>query len=294
MFYLYKIEKKKYININVYSESKILLSYFIKHYLNNLSMTNIKYKDIMCVFKYILFRRKKLEPINHIFSRKDFYAYSFIVNKNVLLPREETELLIDLTTYYIKRYSVLLCDLGSGSGIIPIMLKKKKHIWNIAATDISTLSLNTFNLNTIFLNGKVDLYLGSWLSALPKKMLGKLDIIISNPPYINLIEMKKYIHNIKYEPIGALYAKKNGLFNFLDIIHNAKKFLKKNGFLFLEHGYNQGKHVRKILNKNKYIHIRTIKDFNITSYVTLKNRYVLRSKKYEDLRVLEYSDLGEI
>ena len=87
------------------------------------------------------------------------------------------------------------------------------------------------------------------LSSLP----GRLDIIVSNPPYINLTEMREYLDNIKYEPINALYAKKNGLFNFINIIHNAKKFLKKNGFLFLEHGYNQGACIRKILHKNKYV-----------------------------------------
>jgi release factor glutamine methyltransferase len=96
-----------------------------------------------------------------------------------------------------------------------------------------------------------------------------MDVIVSNPPYISINQLKKTLKNLKYEPIISLYSKKNGLYDFSKIIYNSKKYLKRRGFLFLEHGSDQGKDIRKILFKYNYENIRTVKDFNYRDRVTM-------------------------
>ena len=251
-------------------ELKLLVKYFFKllvFYSNKKIYVN---RNIISIFNKILRKKKNFEPTGYITGEKSFYYKKILVNKNVLVPRSDSEFLIDIILFYVKKDNIKLLDLGTGSCAISMILKLKKTKWDLYSSDISEHSLNLAKHNSSKqLKNKMDFFLGSWLSPLPKTFIGKIDVIISNPPYISAKDLKKNMKILKYEPFISLYAKKNGYNSFIDIIFQAKKYLKKRGFIVLEHGLYQGKTIRSILFKNQYVNIRTIKDLNKRGRVTI-------------------------
>ena len=177
------------------------------------------------------------EPVQYIVGNVDFYGYNFIVNKNVLIPRFETEELVDRTIKYIKKYlsdNLDIVDLGTGSGCIAITLKKELNC-NIDAVDISKDALNVAKENSIKNNVDINFIEGDMLKPLSKKY----DVIISNPPYISYNEeIDEIVKN--NEPHNALYAEDEGLYYYKEIIKNANNYLKEKAIIAFEIGYLQG------------------------------------------------------
>lgn len=177
------------------------------------------------------------EPVQYIVGNVDFYGYNFIVNKNVLIPRFETEELVDRTIKYIKKYlsdNLDIVDLGTGSGCIAITLKKELN-YNIDAVDISKDALNVAKENSIKNNVDINFIEGDMLKPLSKKY----DVIISNPPYISYNEeIEDLVKN--NEPHNALYAEDEGLYYYKEIIKNANNYLKEKAIIAFEIGYLQG------------------------------------------------------
>lgn len=177
------------------------------------------------------------EPVQYIVGNVDFYGYNFLVNKNVLIPRFETEELVEKTIYYIKKYfedKVDIVDLGTGSGCIAITLKKMLNC-NVDAVDISVAALEVAKKNASNNNVDVTFYLGNMLEPLAKKY----DVIISNPPYIAYDEEIMDVVK-KNEPHQALYAENNGLYYYEEIIKNAKHYIKQKSLIAFEIGFTQG------------------------------------------------------
>lgn len=177
------------------------------------------------------------EPVQYIVGNVDFYGYNFIVNKNVLIPRFETEELVDRTIKYIKKYlndNLDIVDLGTGSGCIAITLKKELNC-NIDAVDISKDALKVAKENSIKNNVDINFIEGDMLKPLSKKY----DVIISNPPYISYNEeIEDIVRN--NEPHSALYAEDEGLYYYKEIIKNANNYLKEKAIIAFEIGYLQG------------------------------------------------------
>ena len=177
-------------------------------------------------------------PVQYIVGNVDFYGYNFKVNENVLIPRFETEELVEKTIKYINKYlnkKVDLLDLGTGSGCIAITLKKELDC-NVDAVDISPKALEIAKLNAKNNNVDITFYEGDMLSPINKKY----DVIISNPPYIAYNEeIMEIVKN--NEPHTALYAEDNGLKYYKDIISNANKYLKEKSIIAFEIGEKQGK-----------------------------------------------------
>jgi len=177
------------------------------------------------------------EPVQYIVGNVDFYGYNFIVNKNVLIPRFETEELVDRTIKYIKKYlsdNLDIVDLGTGSGCIAITLKKELNC-NIDAVDISKDALEVAKLNAKNNNVDINFIEGDMLKPLSKKY----DVIISNPPYISYNEkIDEIVKN--NEPHTALYADDDGLYYYKEIIKNAANYLKEKAIIAFEIGYLQG------------------------------------------------------
>ena len=266
----YLLLEKKYVNTISYIEVRILIKYFFKILEYNSYSKNYIRKNIILLFNNILDKIRKLRPINHINYKKDFYSKKIFVNKNVLIPRPDTEILIDVIFFYIRKKRVKALELGTGSCSIPIILKLRRPKWELYATDYYEKSLQVAKQNYLHsININFNFFLGNWLAALPIKLLKTFDIIISNPPYISIYNLKKNMGRLKYEPFKSLYAKKNGYFDFIEIIYKSHKYLKKDGILFLEHASYQGKMVRKILFNYKYYNIKTIRDFNNHSRITM-------------------------
>lgn len=188
---------------------------------------------------------KKLElgvPVQYIVGNVDFYGNIIKVNENVLIPRFETELLVEKTIKYIKQYfnkKVSIVDLGTGSGCIAITLKKELNC-EVDAVDISIDALNVARDNAKNNNISINFILGDMLNNLDKKY----DVIISNPPYIRYDEeIMDIVKN--NEPNIALYADDNGLYFYKDIIKNAKKNLKRKSIIAFEIGMEQGNDIKE-------------------------------------------------
>ena len=177
------------------------------------------------------------EPIQYIVGNVDFYGYKFNVNENVLIPRFETEELVNRTIKYIKKYldkKVSILDIGTGSGCIAITLKKELDS-NVTGVDISSKALEVASSNAILNNVDIKLIQSDIFSNIDSTY----DVIISNPPYITYDEpIMDIVKN--NEPSIALYAPNNGLYFYQVILSKASKYLNKKNIIAFEIGYLQG------------------------------------------------------
>ena len=212
---------------------------------------------------------KKIEsgyPVQYIIGYVDFCGYKINVNKNVLIPRFETEELVSRTIKYIQKYfdnlNLNLIDLGTGSGCISIALKKELPNLNVTAIDISNKCLKVTKENIKENNVNIMLKKGNIETTVPDEF----DIIISNPPYIDYAEEVEEMVK-KYEPNLALFAKDNGLNFYKKIINNLSK--NKKQFIAFEIGCNQGKELVELF-KDKF----PMAKIWVEKDLTLKNRYL--------------------
>ena len=209
---------------------------------------------------------KELEsgiPVQYIVGNTNFYGYDFKVNRNTLIPRFETELLVEKTYNYIKKYfnkdNIKILDIGTGSGCIAITLNKLLNSCDITGIDISSEALEVAKENNISNNTNVKFIESDIFS----NVSDKYDVIISNPPYISYddIEVMDIVKN--NEPHLALYAKDNGLYFYDKIIKDSSKYLNDKFIMAFEIGYKQGKDITKIVNKYyKDINMSVEKDYS--------------------------------
>ena len=192
-------------------------------------------------------RLNKGEAIQYIIGNVEFYGYTFEVNSNVLIPRFETEELVEKTLNYIHQYldkNIDIIDLGTGSGCIAITLKKELNNSNIDAVDISNEALKVAKLNAKNNNVDINFIENDFLKNITKKY----DVIISNPPYISRNEeIMKIVKN--NEPELALYADNDGLKCYETILEQAKNNLKEKSIISFEIGYLQGEKLLNLANK---------------------------------------------
>lgn len=191
---------------------------------------------------------KRGEPVQYIVGNTDFYGNIIKVNKSVLIPRFETEELVEKTISYIKQMfkgKVKIADLGTGSGCIAITLKKEIDC-DIDAVDISSDALKVAKENALNNNVEINFYVGDMLNPLSDKY----DVIISNPPYISY-DMEIMDNVKKNEPHIALYSNNNGLYYYEEILKNINRYLKSPFLVAFEIGYEQGNDI--ILLVNKYL-----------------------------------------
>lgn len=215
--------------------------------------------DEFILFEKCLARRKQGEPIAYITGHQEFWSLDFVVTPDTLIPRPETELLVESVLKNILGDKKLIADLGTGSGAIALAIASEKPNWEIHATDQNKNALNIAKQNAENLKIKnVFFHQGNWCSALPKNIL--FDAIVSNPPYVAFDE--KHLMNIEtqYEPKEALFADQNGLAALFNIIQHAKDHLVSTGTLFLEHGLNQSSFIQAFLKEHDYQNIQTIND----------------------------------
>ena len=206
--------------------------------------------------------RHQYMPISHIINYKFFWKYKFFVNKDVLIPRPETELIIEKILKILpKKSEKNILEIGTGSGCIAISLIKERPNCRIVAIDKSLKAIKVARKNAEihqvgkkvnFLNIDIDKYLGN-----------KYDLVVSNPPYIKNSELLSLDRDVRfYEPKIALSGGFSGLETFLKIINKCKKLLKKNGTLVLEIGERQGIELKKNLESNEFNQIKIYKDLS--------------------------------
>ena len=265
------ILKEKRIHSHIL-DSELLLSKTLKKsrekILTNLE-TNIGKKHLS-IFKKYLDRRSKNEPMAYILEEKEFWSKNFRVNKNTLIPRPETELLVDELIKLFNNKKISRLDIGTGSGCIIISLLSCLNQSSGIGIDISkkAILIAKKNASRYKLNGRIKLINKSFESVFDKKF----DLIVSNPPYIESKAIKNLSIDIKkYEPRIALDGGNDGLDLIKKVIYKSKYILKINGMLALEIGNEQIKKVSKILKDNNFRIGKVIKDYKnnvrcITAY----------------------------
>ena len=180
------------------------------------------------------------KPIAYLTHSQSFWTMDLFVNEDTLIPRPETECLVEWILHHIPNQDHLqIADLGTGSGAIAIALAMERKSWKIEATDFSAEALAIAKKNADKYGAKnIAFYLGDWCDALPKNAY---DVIVSNPPYI--AENDPHLKQLQFEPQEALTSGKEGLDAIQKIISQSLTFLKPNGYLIIEHGYDQAEKV---------------------------------------------------
>ena len=218
-------------------------------------------KEHLFQFNNLIYRRKKGEPVAYLINYKEFWKEKFFVNKDVLIPRPDTEVLIEeILTIYNNDKKLNILDVGTGSGCLLLSILKERKKFLGIGVDISKKALNVarFNAKLQHLDNRVKFY----NSDIDKFFIGKYDVILSNPPYIKNFDLKYLDKDIAaYEPKVALEGGYDGLSKITKVINKASYLIKKNGKLILEMGCDQKNEiVKKLKNKRFYIN-KIIKDY---------------------------------
>jgi release factor glutamine methyltransferase len=203
-------------------------------------------------------RRLADEPLAYLTGTKSFFRLDLHVNPSVLVPRPDTETLVDWALELLQYQPVgQLLDLGTGSGAVALALKSSQPAWQVWATDISPAALAVAQANAQHLNLPVHLREGAWFAALPVDT-PRFDYIVSNPPYI--AEHDPHLHALRFEPEQALTSGPDGLRDLRLIITGAPRHLKTGGWLLLEHGYDQADAVCKLLQSSGFVGVQSRHD----------------------------------
>lgn len=192
-------------------------------------------------------RRLANEPFAYIVGQQDFYGLQLEVSPSVLIPRPDTETLVDwaleLAPQFTRSSDQNLLDLGTGSGAIVLAFKSQQSNWNCWAVDASEQALKVALQNSSNLNLAVQFIQSNWLENIPKQQ--KFSLIVSNPPYI--VPNDSHLAQLQYEPISALVASHNGLADLMQIIDQSTAHLMSGAYLLLEHGFDQADQVQELL-----------------------------------------------
>ena len=269
--------KKQKIKSNCI-DSEILLSYVLKKERSNLLINQRDYKINtfqLNKFKYLIDQRIKRKPVSLIIGKREFWKYNFFVNKFTLIPRPETEHIVEISLKNLnmdKKNHIL--DIGTGSGCIIISLLKEMKKSSGVAIDIckDALKVAKYNAKIHHIENRIKFF----KSSVDKFLFGTYDLVVSNPPYINKHKIKYLDEDVrKYEPILSLSGGEEGLAVIKNVISKAKKLCKLNGKLILEIDPIQKIKVIKILKKSGFQNSKIIRDYNF------RERFILSTKIYK-------------
>jgi len=255
------LQKNKIANPQL--DSEILLSNSIKRDKKHIILNpkEVLNSEQLGKFKSLIERRKKGEPIAYLINKKEFWKDEFFVNKDVLIPRPDSELIIEqVLKIYSKDDQLQILDIGTGSGCILLSILKERSNFYGTGIDISKKSINVskFNAKQLNLTNRVKFF----HSSVDNFNNGKYDIIVSNPPYIEQLSLK-YLEKdvVNFEPKLALSGGFDGFSKIRKVINKTSNLIKKNGKFILEIGFNQKNKVIKILKEEGFYVNKAIKDY---------------------------------
>ena len=228
-------------------------------------------KEVIKKYYKAINRRIKKEPVAYILGKKEFWSENFIVNHQTLIPRPETELLIYKIKSFFKNKAINVLDIGTGSGCILLSILKELTLSRGVGIDISPNAIKIAQKNA----RKLNLFKRTKFKVVNDKMfmLGKYDLVVSNPPYIPTSQIKNLSRDIRdYEPLKALDGGVDGLDLVKKVIYKSNSLLKRDGLLALEIGHNQYKETSRLLKVNGYREISKEFDFkrNVRCIISTK------------------------
>ena len=256
-------------------DSEILMSRVIKKNRADIilnSKTELSQKDYN-LYENLIIQRSKQKPIAHLTGKKEFWKYEFSVTKDVLIPRPDTEIIVEKTLKLTKNKNKLkILEIGIGSGCILLSILMERKNFYGTGIDISkkTIEICEINCKNLGLSSRVKLL----KTDIDNFRYGKYDLIISNPPYIKKFDLKYLEREVSYyEPKPALDGGLDGLSGLKKVILNSSKLIKRNGKLVLEIAFDQAESVKSILKQNEFYINEIIKD------LSKKNRCIISTRK---------------
>ena len=215
-------------------------------------------------FNQLAARRRLGEPVAYIVGQREFFGREFMVNPAVLIPRPDTELLVELALERAAEGARVL-DLGTGSGCIPVTLKSERPDLAVSAVDLSAAALLVAQSNASRLNADIRFYQSDWYQALGE---AGFDLIVSNPPYIEKNDHHLAEGDLRFEPRSALSDEGDGLVHIRSIITGAKAHLTAAGWLLFEHGWDQAEACRDLLTAAGFAEVQSWRDLSGIERVT--------------------------
>ena len=256
-------------------DSEILMSRVIKKNRADIilnSKNELSQKDYN-LYENLIIQRSKQKPIAHLTGKKEFWKYEFSVTKDVLIPRPDTEIIVEKTLKLTKNKNKLkVLEIGIGSGCILLSILKERKNFYGTGIDISkkTIEICKINCKNLGLSNRVKLL----KTDIDNFRYGKYDLIISNPPYIKKFDLKYLEKEVSfYEPKPALDGGLDGLSELKKVILNSSKLIRRNGKLVLEIAFDQAESVKSILKQNEFYINEIIKD------LSKKNRCIISTRK---------------
>ncbi|MFB0996575.1 MAG: peptide chain release factor N(5)-glutamine methyltransferase [Porticoccaceae bacterium] len=223
------------------------------------------------IFEDLFARRLTGEPIAFIIGSQGFWSLDLKVTPQTLIPRPETELLVETSLALDLPADCRAIDLGTGTGAIALALAKERPNWQLTAVDSEPAAVKLAELNSHYCQiDNVMVYQSDWFSQVP--LLGRLSnyhLIVSNPPYIEIDDPHLMQGDVRFEPASALVSGVDGLDDLREVINSSVKYLETFGWLLVEHGYRQGSAVRELFKAAGFITIETMTDFNQLERITM-------------------------
>lgn len=218
-------------------------------------------------FWHLIKQRQQGQPIAYLTGEREFWSRSFTVSPDVLIPRPDSELLVEIgLALFSPQQTGNMLDLGTGSGILGITLAAERPLANVTATDISPAALQIAQANALQLGvNNIQFLQSNWFAAIAETAF---DLIISNPPYIPADDPHLQQGDVRFEPQTALVSPDNGLQDIRILADQARNYLTPGGHLLIEHGYNQQDAVQEIFNAFNYQQIATHHDLSGNPRVT--------------------------
>jgi release factor glutamine methyltransferase len=218
------------------------------------------------LFRELIQRRQQGEPVAYLLGSREFWSFSLAVDNSTLIPRPDTERLIEVALDLLRSENASVLDLGTGTGAIALALAKENPRWQLLGVDIASSAIALAQRNARDLKlANVEFLQSDWFAKIAPQ---QFDLIVSNPPYIDPADPHLSRGDVRFEPRRALVAEQNGFAAIAEITARAQHYLKPRAWLLFEHGFEQAPSVRTLLAQHAFEKISTWNDFSGHERVT--------------------------
>lgn len=215
--------------------------------------------------------RREGQPVAHLLGYRDFWTLELFVSPTTLIPRPDTEILIESALAQTLPNDAAVLDLGTGTGAIALSLASERPGWSVTASDVFPEVVALAKKNAVHNKlARVSVICSAWFDAFEDR---KFNLIVSNPPYIDSLDPHLSQGDLRFEPVSALVADDHGMADIRHIVQTSLSHLLSEGWLMIEHGYQQGELVRASFKANGFEQVKTILDFGSNERVTMGKKH---------------------